>query len=126
MVLSQEELMLAQNVLIGLQNATGYSYEIIVRGTAVVAILNVITILTTVILGLIGAIFSYRYIINSKKNGTYEKYETPNEWWMAIIGFIVIGLITLIIMILLTSSIQGYLIPEYTVMNRVLDIVTVR
>lgn len=125
MVLSSEEIQLAHQILTGLQNATGYSYETMVRGTAIVSLLNTAVIVVAIVVAIIAAIWANRYIARKIDEGTYQ-HGDPGTIGGALIAFCIAGVVTFVIMTLLTEAIQGYLVPEYTVMNKVLDMVTSR
>lgn len=124
-MLSGEELKIAQGILSGIQNATGYGYETMVKGTQISAAIDLIGIVISIVIGISIAYLGKKYIeskvlVNSRwlENNTPGKI--PTIVICGVAGFFGI----LILYVIMSPAIIALMIPEYTVMNKIIEAMT--
>ena len=119
MVLSPEEFALAQAILTKLQNTTNYSYNVLIEGTRTESLLNIVAYIFTIVLSLLISYFTYRYVLKFQKENSYndtsERIVGPTT--MFVVSLIFIG----IILSILVGILMGYILPEYTIITKLMN-----
>ena len=119
MVLSPEEFALAQVILTKLQNTTNYSYNVLIEGTRTESLLNILAYIFTIALSLLISYFTYRYVLKFQKENSYndtsERIVGPTI--MFVVSLIFIG----IILSILVGILMGYILPEYTIITKLMN-----
>jgi len=117
--MTPEELQIAQSILTSIQNTTSYSYETLVEGTAINATLDTIAIIFSLIASLGLAYIARKETFKNRAENKYDASDLPGPIAMPCIVFAVAFILILIITSLITSTMMGFIVPEYVVMNRI-------
>lgn len=121
MVLTPEEIVLAQNVMNSLQNATGYSYTTVVYGTKIQALLDFVLVIVSIIVATISAYLIRRYTVAQIERDRSYTREMPGPVFAPCIAFVATFILTALLLSLITGSLLGFFAPEYTVINKLLE-----
>jgi hypothetical protein len=118
--MNPQELELAGKIMAELRNTTGYGYDIMVHGTVISGIINAVVLVCAVIFAVMAAGFVYRETTEENKTVKYDNDKFPPEW-AAIIAFVVCGFVALVVFALFGDAMMSMFVPEYTVINKIIE-----
>ena len=121
MVLTNEEMQVVKGVLAGLQNATGYGFDVMVRGTQLSGILSGIALIIAVASAIVCAKMGYSYSNKKIVNKTFDSCNDISPFWSMVICFVLGFIISGAVLALLVSFAMQAVAPQYTVVNNILD-----
>jgi len=119
--MTPDELQIAQSILTSIQNTTSYSYTTLVEGTTINATLDTIAIIFSLIVSLGLAYIARKETFKNIAENKYDSSYLPGPIAMPCIVFAIAFILILIITSLITSTMMGFIAPEYVVMNRMLE-----
>jgi SNF family Na+-dependent transporter len=118
--MNQQELELAGKIISEMKNATGYSYDILVRGTALDGIISTIVFVVATIAAALIAVYVFKYTEKCNVTARYESDKFPPEW-ASVIAFVVCVVIFAIIGALIGDSVLHIVAPEYVVVKSIIE-----
>ena len=117
MVLSDIELQLAEKIMDSMQNVTTYSYDVMVKGTAMSSLLDTMALFIGGIIGILVWWLTKSYIEEYNKHNVEESVTLTSilAGFAAFVG-------SAILILIIFNSLLGYFNPEYVLMNKILGV----
>jgi hypothetical protein len=107
---------LVRGILTSLQTTSVHGFDILVRGTIIEGIINVVVILSSIIVAIIAWKIAYDRTQKAKKSIDSLPPIVESVIWCLIFGFLAAFVFSII-----GDSVMSIIVPEYVVINNIVE-----
>ncbi len=114
--MSPEETELVRGILTSLQTTSVHGFDILVQGTTIEGIINVVVILSSIIVAIVAWKITYDRAQKAEKNIDSLPPVVESAIWCLILGCLAAFIFTII-----GDSVMSIVVPEYVVINTIVE-----